>query len=185
MASRHSRLCQGLAIAAAVATLAHAGAAAAAQYQWRDAQGRMVYSDLPPPATIAPDRIIKAPAPRSGVAAPLIQAPATAPPAAPPIAAAGPRAAVAVDASQTIADRELAYRKRTAEREEREKKALEESRRKFELAQACTDAKGDIRSLESGQRISRIDAAGERTFLSDGERAERLKAARKSVGERC
>jgi hypothetical protein len=72
-----------------------------------------------------------------------------------------------------------------AERAEQEKKAAEAAERQLKLAKACADAQGDIRSLESGQRISRINAAGEREFLSDAERGERLKNARRSVSERC
>ncbi|MBA3479925.1 MAG: hypothetical protein H0T52_16230, partial [Lautropia sp.] len=84
-----------------------------------------------------------------------------------------------------LAERDLAYRKRLAEKAEQEKKALEASQRQLELAKACTDTQSDIRSLESGQRISRTNAAGDREFLSEAERAERLKDARKNVGERC
>jgi hypothetical protein len=173
-----------------------AGAADAAQYQWRDDRGRMVYSDLPPPASVAPNRIIRAP--QSPPVPPLetqagqdkagaAQDQAGAAPAGVASVAAA-RAAAAPgsgDAQLSNADREMAWRKRMADRAEEEKKAAEASRRKTELARACSDAQGDIRSLESGQRISRINAAGEREFLSDSERMQRLAAARKSVGERC
>jgi hypothetical protein len=86
---------------------------------------------------------------------------------------------------QANADRELAFRKRAAEQAEREKQAAQALRQKTEMAKACADSRGDIRTLESGQRISRIGAGGEREFLSDAERSDRLKEARKSVGERC
>ena len=179
MNPRHvKRLCSHLALVAAIAALALAGATAtAAQYQWRDAHGRMVYSDLPPPSTVEPSRILRAP-----------EVPQAATPAASgvaPVAAARDKLPATNDARLSIADREMAYRKRAAEAAEEQKKASETSRRKLELAQACSDAQGDIRSLESGQRISRINAAGEREYLSDAERAGRLQAARKSVGERC
>src|SRR5690606_7951222 len=59
-----------LAIAAAVALCTLAGAAQAVQYQWRDDKGRMVYSDLPPPASVTPDRIVRAPGPRPSDATP-------------------------------------------------------------------------------------------------------------------
>lgn len=172
-------------VAAALAVLTTAGAAAAAQYQWRDDRGRMVYSDLPPPASVPPARI-KA----TGVAQAASPAASPAPeaaagPAAPAEPASKAKAADSPTPAQTLADRELAYRKRVADREADEKKAAEASERAVKLAKACADAQGDIRSLESGQRISRINAAGEREFLSDAERAERLKNARKSVGERC
>jgi hypothetical protein len=35
---------------------------ASAQYQWRDAQGRMVFSDMPPPTSVAPSQVLRAPA---------------------------------------------------------------------------------------------------------------------------
>ena len=79
----------------------------------------------------------------------------------------------------------MASRKRAADRAAEEKKAAEEASRKIQLARACSDAQGNIRMLESGQRISRVNAAGEREFLSDSERMQRLTEARKNVGERC
>ncbi|MGE0802279.1 MAG: DUF4124 domain-containing protein [Lautropia sp.] len=102
----------------------------------------------------------------------------------PGASAAGQTAALdAPDAS--IADRELAYRKRLAERADSERKAAEEDQHRRELAKACADARSNIRLMESGQRISRIAANGEREFLSDAERQQRLVADRKSIAERC
>ena len=173
------RLRRHLAIVAATAALALvAGTAGAAQYQWRDAKGRMVYSDLPPPSSVAADRIIRAPA---VVAA----EPAKVAPAVAPVAAANAAAPAASDAGLSNADREMAWRKRAAERADEDKKAAEAASRKTELARACSDAQGNIRTLESGQRISRVNAAGEREYLSDAERIQRLAQARKHVGENC
>lgn len=172
-------------LATAAALLGMAGSASAVQYQWRDERGRMVYSDQPPPASVAPARIIKAPAPAP------VATNATAPAAADggnALRAAAPAAAPAVakdPAATTIADQELAFRKRMAERAEAEKKAAEAAEREMKLARACADAKGDIRSLESGQRISRINESGEREFLSEAERQQRLQDARRSISERC
>jgi hypothetical protein len=166
-----------LAIAAAVALCTLAGAAQAVQYQWRDDKGRMVYSDLPPPASVTPDRIVRAPGPRPSDATP---APAAA---TDPASDSAPQAVAA--APQSAAEREMAWRKRAEERAEAEKKAAEEAQRKLELAKACSDAQADLRLLESGQRIQRVNSAGEREFLSDDERRERLAATRKRVGERC
>jgi hypothetical protein len=183
------RLNRWLALTAAATALTLFGAPVAAQYQWRDAGGRMVFSDLPPPASVAPGRVISAPSVKREAAAPAglgaAKAAAAAAPAAGTGTTAGVSVAAAADSNQSLADRELAYRKRLAERAEQEKKAEEESRRSLEVAKACADTQADIRSLESGQRISRINAAGEREFISDAERAERLSSARKNVGQRC
>lgn len=181
-----------LASASAALMLGAAGPAAA-QYQWRDAQGRMVYSDLAPPTSIEPSQIIRVPelrrvaAPKS-IANPPAAADATAatpgaPPALKPAAGAAPVTTTAPTAS--LADRDMAYRKRLAEQIEAEKKAAADQAKKIELAKACDDARGDIRLMESGQRVTRVNASGEREFLTDRERGERLAAARRNIGERC
>ncbi|MFN9775739.1 MAG: DUF4124 domain-containing protein, partial [Burkholderiales bacterium] len=79
---------------------------ASAQYQWRDANGRMVYSDMPPPASVPPSAVQRAPARQtpagtsggSGATASAPAAPAAAP------------AAAAADAGRAV-------RKRRMERE--------------------------------------------------------------------
>lgn len=159
--------------ATAVLWLGAAGPAAA-QHQWRDTQGRMVFSDQPPPAAVSADRIVRS-------AAPTVAAPTAA-----GTAALAPlKAAAAAAALPSLSDRDLAWRKRMAESEEQEKKAAEATSRKLALVQACDDIKGTIRSLESGQRVTRVTASGEREFIADAERLQRLAAARKSAGERC
>lgn len=163
--------------AAAAVLLTTAGTVGATQYQWRDASGRMVFSDQPPPASVPPARVIKAPAP--------VAATAPSPAATGPAASSGPAASAGSPTALSPADQEFAFRKRMEERAEQEKKAAESAEQQQKLAKACADAQGDIRALESGQRISRINAAGEREFLSDAERAQRLGSARKSVSERC
>ena len=179
----HGTLQRCILLASAAVLMATAGAAGASQYQWRDAGGRMVFSDQPPPASVPPARIIKAPVPVAAPAAPAAGAAAASLASPPP--AASPATASPIGRASSSADQELAFRKRMEERAEQEKKAAEAAERQLKLAKACADAQGDIRALESGQRISRINAAGEREFLSDAERAQRLSSARKSVSERC
>ena len=189
MISRHPiRLRSRLPIIAATIALALvAGTAGAAQYQWRDAKGRMVYSDLPPPSSVAPDRIIRAPAVVAAEPAKVAPVAAASPGASPAATAGAPNAPASAPsiAGLSNADREMAWRKRAADRAAEDKKAAEAANRKTELARACSDAQGNIRSLESGQRISRSNTAGEREFLSDAERVQRLAQARKNVGENC
>lgn len=192
MNSRYSnRLRRRLSILATVTALAWvagaAGSAVAAQYQWRDAKGQMVYSDLPPPSSIPPDRIIQGP---SILPVEPVQAESTPDSNATKVATAGSsNAGTAVPGSGaaglTLADRDMAGRKQAAELAAVEKKAAEEAGQKNQLARACGDAQANIRMLESGQRISRVNATGEREFLSDNERMQRLTEARKNVSERC
>ena len=148
---------------------------ASAQYKWRDANGRLVYSDMPPPTSIAPDAVLqapglRAPADRSGTGAEAAKAPAG--------AAGSPAAA-------SVADRELEFRKRRMERAESERKAAEEAGKARQLAAACEETRAELRTLESGMRMSRVNERGEREFIDDAQRAARMEAARKTSREQC
>jgi hypothetical protein len=61
-------------------------------------------------------------------------------------------------APQTLAERDAAFRKRQQERAEAERKAAEQAQRNAKLAQVCDDRRTDLRTLESGARISRVEA---------------------------
>jgi len=49
----------------------------------------------------------------------------------------------------------------------------------------CARAQESLRTLESGQRISRIDSKGERYYLDDGQIAQETAKARQSVSQWC
>ncbi len=142
-----------------------AAAPAAAQYQWRDASGKMVFSDQPPPSAVKPGDVIRAESPRPPTAAA-----ATTQSAAPP---------------PTLADREQEYRKRLKEREEAQRKQAEETEKAARLARACEEARGEIRSLESGMRMARVNAQGEREIVGDEERAKRIELLRRDLKDGC
>jgi hypothetical protein len=162
-----------LAIAAFIAT------PAAAQWSWREDSGRVVYSDRPPPPNIKSSQILRQPpaalsattsAPTSTVA------PAGEPSKSETAPAAGPK---------TLAEREMEFRKRQQERAAAEKKAEEEQQKTSAKAADCERAKGYLRALEEGQRISRTDSAGNRELLDDAQRAAETERARKSVQSLC
>ena len=62
---------------------------------------------------------------------------------------------------------------------EQERKDAEEGKRN------CEDARNQLNALESGQRMSRVDASGERIPLDDEMRAQEIEKARKSVQSWC
>jgi len=177
----------------AVAGLLLATPTLAGTWQWRDAAGRMVYSDLPPPADVRASQIIRGPrpalsadgsAPASGAAsAPADEsaARATGGTAARPAASASAAAA----APATWVEREQAYRKRVLEREEAAAKEREEREQAAQSARACQEARGALRTLESGLRTAVINADGEREVLDDRERARRIENVRKEMGRNC
>jgi hypothetical protein len=127
-----------------------------AQYSWLDDKGLRVFSDHPPPPGTPPGRILKTP---RGLE---------------------PRAQ-AQDAAPAPADKELEFRKRTAQREADEKKAAQEAENKAARAENCDAARENERTLSSGIRVSRVDEKGEKVFLTDEERAQRLERARKTL----
>ena len=151
--------------------LACAATASAQMYRWVDKDGRVHYTATPPPP---------------GVKARTLRAPSTAP--AEPAADDAAKDAGAKDARKgalTPAEQEQELRKRQLEAQKaREKEAL--AAKDAEAKQEnCARAQEALRTLESGQRVSRTDAQGERYYLDDDARAGETAAARRAVQDWC
>lgn len=146
---------------------------AAAQWAWRDDNGRVVYSDRPPPAAVKSEQIVRQPGSRP-----------TPPPAlgteAPADASKG-----AASAPKTLAEREMEFRKRQDERAASAKKAADEEAQKQRLAQDCERMRGYLRQLDEGVRIARTDAQGNREILEDAQRAAESQRARDDIARNC
>jgi hypothetical protein len=129
-----------------------------AQYRWVDKNGRVQYGDTPPPGAAA-----KPLRPQPGAAAP-------------PAGAKG---------ELTAAEREAEFRRRQLEaaqaREKQEQLAQEAAAKK----DSCDRARENLRTLESGQRIARTDAKGERYFLDESQIAQETARARRTAQESC
>ncbi len=148
------------------AAMAFALAAGAQQYKWVDKDGKVRYGDSPPP----------------GVKATALKPPAAAP-AAKPADAKGAKAAP--KGPLTPAEQEAAYRKRQQEADkEREKQAQAEQEAEAKK-ENCARAQDSLRTFESGERVARTDAKGERYFLDDSQRAAETAKARKMVADWC
>lgn len=164
--------------ALALAAAAIAGPAAA-QWAWKDDNGRVVYSDRPPPSGVKSDRIVRQPSNAQTVLPPgQAGADAGTKPAADAKAAAS-------NAPKTLAEQEMEFRKRQQERADAEKKANEEQAKAAAKATECERAKGYLKAVEEGQRIARTDASGNREFLDDSQRAAEAERARKIVQSTC
>ena len=162
----------------ALAATALAGPAAA-QWAWKDDNGRVVYSDRPPPSGVKSDRIVRQPSNAQTVLPPA-QAGADA-----GTKPAGDTKAAASNAPKTMAEQEMEFRKRQLERADAEKKASEEQAKAAAKATECERAKGYLKAVEEGQRIARTDASGNREFLDDSQRAAEAERARKIVQSTC
>jgi hypothetical protein len=155
-ARRRTKRIAGTAIAAAVACLVLAAPAAAALYKWTDANGRVVYSDQPPPANIKAEQLN-----------------ATPPPANP-------------HAVREMANQEAELKKRQAERakaDEQIAKARAEAEKK---SAACTRAAGQVRALAAGQQaVYRVNEKGERYALDDAARLKERQELEAWVKANC
>lgn len=202
---RLTRIRLALALAAGLGFLALLGPRPAlAQYQWSDENGRRVYSDVPPaPGSRVSNLVRRGDKAREADHPAMVvvgnasdDAAGSRQPAAGgndgadagAATAAGQASAQPAQAARrepSMADREMAFRKRQAERAEAEQKQLAQVESARKTARACDDARANLRSLESGQRISRTNEDGERVFLTDEERESRLRELRSDIASGC
>ena len=167
--------------AARLALLAFACAlplAATAQWQWIDKDGRKVFSDQAPPPEVPANKIVKRP---GGRAAEPAQEAAAAPAAAP--VAATPKLPTAAKPSGK--DPALEKKRLEAEAAEAKKKEAEEQKLAAARTENCARAKEAKATLDSGQRISRINSTGEREFMEDNERAAETKRLESVMARDC
>lgn len=146
---------------------------ATAQWKWKDKAGQTQYSDLPPPAGTPDADILQRPAP----AAP--PRPAAAP-------ASGPAATVAgtVPAPKGV-DPELEAKRKQAEADAAAKKRAEDEKTAMAKLDNCSRARVQLKAIDEGQRLSRINSKGEREFLDDKGRAEEAQRARTVIASDC
>lgn len=163
---------------AAVAAALACSLPAAAQWAWRDAGGRMVYSDQPPPKSVPAKDVVRRPA-ASAPAAPPVEAPAEA---AMPAASNRPAARTGAAA---VSDREIESRRRQQQQEEAEKKTADEEARAAKVAENCERLRAYLRALDGGHRVARVNAAGERQILDDAARAAESERTRAEIEQQC
>lgn len=158
-------------------------AIAAAQYQWIDKDGRKVFSDRPPPSDIAPNRILKQPgraatAPTEGASA------EGETPGAKPVGTAAPLGGASGPKLSTT-DKDLEARKKAKDSEEAAKQKAEDAKLAQAKADNCTRARAAKTSFDSGIRIARTNAQGEREFLDDKQRATEAKRLEEIIARDC
>jgi len=143
------------------AALAVSTGAWAQLYKWKGQDGRMQYGDTPPPGVAA------TPMGGRSAAAPASEAPK------------------AGDPGDKALSPDAAFRKRQAERQAAEEKAAKEREQAQAKKENCERAQGQLRTLESGMRMTTTNAAGERVFIDDEQRAQEMQRAQKAVSGWC
>ena len=154
-----------------------------AQWAWTDEEGHVIFSDRAPSASVPDKRIFKRPnpvkltpnqepAPNTGADAANAR----------PVSPAQP---VASAPQATGLDKDLAERKKKSEQAQAEQRKFEEERIGKIKADNCERAKQGQKTLESGVRMSRTNAKGEREILDDADRAVEAKRLQGIVATDC
>ena len=129
-----------------------------AQWQWIDKDGRKVFSDQSPPADIPAKNILRQPGAKRSVAPE-------------PVVAAQPARPAASTPKLSGKDKELEARKKQAEAAETEKRKADEEQLAKVRADNCQRARQSKAMFDSGARVARMNAKGEREYMDDASRA--------------
>lgn len=138
-------------------------ASAAEVYKWKDTDGRIRYSDMPPPGK-TPYEKLSGSRPAPAPAAPVAEAKG-----AKPAPAAGEKGA-----GKDKAEAENPQKSEQAKAEE--KKVRDEN---------CATAKANVLNYKQGGRLYRVDEKGERLYLDEKDIAASLEKANKDVEQWC
>ncbi len=151
----------------AAAVLLATATVAAQVYKWVDKDGKVQYSDTPPPPSASkadPKKL------NTGATTPA------------PTEAAAKSAA---NAPKTVQERSKEADKRRIDEAEKAKKDEEAQKVAKQNEERCKDATRYKSELDSGRPIARNNDQGERTFMSDEERSAELARAATVMTEAC
>jgi len=129
--------------------------ASAALYKWVDANGRVTYSDQPPPGNVKSE-VVNAP---------------TSP--------ANP------DAVKEMATQGADLKKRQAQRAEEQKKAEQARIDEANRQQFCVDARSQIRMYQSDLLLQRVNERGEPVYMDDSMKRKERERLEAIVRDRC
>lgn len=141
-----------------VATITNAGVS-----KWVDAEGKVHYSDQPPPPSAKSQKNLD------------IQTVPSSPKATPD----------SMGGARSLAERELESRKRRVKAEEAAAKQAEEKKDAQRKQENCAQARNQLQALQEGQRIVRYDEKGERVFLEDSARPQAIEEAKRAADSWC
>jgi hypothetical protein len=152
-------------------TLSLALPASAQMYKWVDSNGKVQYSDKPPPSNIKAERLRDL--------APAASAPAASE------GKDGAKKDAAKSGPKTVAEQEQAFRKRQLDASKAREEDGQKQAESRERAENCKRAKAVAANLQIGGRQSRIDDKGERVILDDQQVAQEMTKAQQEVAAAC
>lgn len=177
-ALKTSRLAVGFCVLALTAVTANA------QWQWVEKDGRKIFSDRAPPAEIADKDILKRPpgSARAAAAPTLITLGSDATTGVKPVAAPAFKASAPKLSGK---DAELEAKKKKADEEEAAMKKAEEEKVAKAKAETCGRAKTGLTALQSGMRMSSLNAKGEPEIYDDAKRLLETKRTQEVIDATC
>ena len=146
-------------------------------YKWKDKDGTIRYSDVPPPSNIKNEPMLGKKIPKPTGQAPLAPVEGN--------ATADLNKAKAAGKEAAPASKEEAAAKR-AKDAEAQKKADEAKKAEQKFRQeSCKIAKTNLAALSSGGRLTKVDDKGERHYLTDEEISQGKADAQRDVEKFC
>ena len=153
-----------------------------AHWQWLDKDGRKVFSDRAPPADVKEKNILKRPPGSTRLSAPSTESEAAATAANPAIPVSAAKAGLPKLSGK---DAELEARKKKSEDDDAAKRKVEEDKIAKNKGENCERAKSGLAALQSGLRMSSVNAKGERELFDDARRALETKRTQEIIDSSC
>ena len=161
--------------ALALAAVCALPAAACAQWMYLDKDGRKVFSDKAPPPEVPAKDILRQPGMKGGMR----------PVAEEPVAVAAPAPAAASAPKISGKDKELEERRKQAEAAEAEKARAKAEAFAKAQGENCARARQAKATYDSGQRVARLNAKGEREYVDDAQRQAEVKRLEGVIASDC
>ena len=160
---------------------------ASAQWKWRDKNGQMQYSDLPPPPSVSDRDILLRPS--VGQRAAIQPSTGTSTTAASASASASASAGISAERAPALVPKgvepALEAKRKQSEQDEANKRKADEPRLAAVKAENCSRAQANLRTLQSGSRMTRTNEKGEREVFDDAMRAEESRRTREDIASNC
>lgn len=139
------------------------GAVFADLYRWVDENGKVHYTDTPPPGNARKSKKLQTPS------------------------AVAPSVETEDDAQQapSYVEKEAEFRKRQVEKAEQQAAQAREKQEADDKKNNCNAARSRLATLQAGGRIARYDAQGEREILGDKEIQDGIASAKNEIEAAC
>jgi hypothetical protein len=129
---------------------------AADLYKWVDADGKVHYSDQPPPPTARSQARV----------------PDALPPSDP-------------DAARRLAEKQAELRKAAEAQADQDRKSADEASAAKQKQSSCAQARGRLQALRDGSPAYRYNEKGEQEMLDDSARRQALRDAEQAIANNC